>query len=226
MRALSLPPGDPVPTLLQSWEYLLRNQDRFRHSVLVHLQLSMLSLAVAAVLAISTGIVLTRHRRAAFGVINAAALGRTIPILAILSLLLPILGIGFKPALVALILIAIPPILINTYTGITEVDQLYVEAARGMGMGTGDLLRRVELPLVVPVVFAGLRTSAVNVIASATLATFIGAGGLGDFIQAGIALNDSAQLLVGAVPVAVGAVLIDWIFGIVERLLSPKGLRV
>ncbi len=157
---------------------------------------------------------------------NAASLGRTIPILAILALLLPILGIGFRPALVALILIAIPPILINTYVGLTEVDQTYVEAARGMGMGTWQLLRKVELPLVVPVVFAGLRSSAVNVVASATLATFIGAGGLGDFIQAGIALNDVAQLLVGAIPVAIGAVLIDWVFGAFERVLTPRGLRI
>ena len=193
---------------------------------MVHLELTVLALAAAAVLAISTGILLSRYRRAAFAVINAAALGRSIPILAILALLLPILGIGFKPALVALILIAIPPVLINTYVGLTEVDEAYVEAARGMGMGTWQLLRKVELPLVVPVVFAGLRTSAVNVIASATLATFIGAGGLGDFIQAGIAMNDVSELLVGAIPVAVGAVLIDWIFGVCERLFTPKGLRV
>lgn len=214
-----------MTALLQAWDYAHRHQDTFWRSITTHLELTVLALTVAAVLAISAGILLTRYRRAAFVVINAAALGRTIPILAILSLLLPILGIGFKPALVALILIAIPPILINTYVGLTEVDQNAVEAARGMGMGNWELLRKVELPLVVPVVFAGLRTSAVNVVASATLATFIGAGGLGDFIQAGIALNDAPQLLVGAIPVAVGAVLIDSTFGLFERLFTPKGLR-
>ena len=214
-----------MAALRQAWEYALGHQDRFRTGVVTHLELSLLALAIAALLAISTGILLTRYRRFAFAVVNAAGLGRTIPILAILAMLLPILGIGFRPALVALTLIAIPPILINTYVGLTEVDQSYVEAARGMGMGTWELLRKIELPLVVPVVFAGLRTSAVNVIASATLATFIGAGGLGDFIQAGIALNDVGQLLVGAVPVAIGAVLIDWAFGIVERAFTPKGLR-
>ncbi|MDR7518365.1 MAG: ABC transporter permease [Armatimonadota bacterium] len=123
---------------------------------------------------------------------------------------MPVLGIGFRPALVALILIAVPPILINTYVGLTEVDPAAIEAALGMGMASRDLLWKIELPLVVPVIFAGLRTSAVNVVASATLATFIGAGGLGDFIQAGIAMNDAAQLLVGAIPVAAGAVFVDW----------------
>ena len=215
-----------MPALLQAWDYAVRHQDRFWRNVEIHLELSALALTIAAALGIGAGILLSRYRRAAFAVINAAALGRTIPILAILAMLLPILGIGFTPALVALTLIAIPPILLNTYVGLIEVDKDYVEAARGMGMSTWQRLRRVELPLVVPVVFAGLRTSAVNVVASATLATFIGAGGLGDFIQAGIAMNDSAQLLVGALPVAAGAVLIDWMFGACERLFTPKGLRV
>lgn len=215
-----------MAVLLQAWDYAVRHQDRFWRNAAIHLELSALALAIAAALGIGAGILLSRYRRAAFAIINAAALGRTIPILAILAMLLPVLGIGFRPALVALILIAIPPILINTYVGLTEVDKEYVEAARGMGMNTWQRLKRVELPLVVPVVFAGLRTSAVTVVASATLATFIGAGGLGDFIQAGIAMNDSAQLLVGALPVAAGAVFIDWIFGACERLFTPKGLRV
>ncbi|MGH2404540.1 MAG: ABC transporter permease [bacterium] len=189
------------------------------------MELSLLAVFIAAVLGISTGILLTRYRRAAFVITNAAALGRTIPSLAILSMLLPILGIGFRPALVALTLIAIPPILINTYVGVTEVEPSVVEAAHGMGMSNWELLRKIELPLVVPVVFAGLRTSAVQVVASATLATFIGGGGLGDFIQAGIAVNDTGEILVGAIPVAVGAVGIDWAFGLLERLLTPKGLR-
>ncbi len=211
--------------LLQAWDYGLRHQDTFWRSVAVHLELSLLAVSLAALMGISTGIALTRYRAAAFVVTNVAALGRTIPALAILSMLLPILGIGFRPAVVALTLIAIPPILINTYVGVTEVNPSVVEAARGMGMGTWQLLRKIELPLVVPVVFAGLRTSAVQVVASATLATFIGGGGLGDFIQAGIAVNDTGEILVGAIPIALGAVAIDWALGLVERRLTPKGLR-
>ncbi|MGH2376535.1 MAG: ABC transporter permease [bacterium] len=214
-----------MTVLVQAWEYALRHQETFWRNAGVHAELSLLAVGVGAALGISIGALLTRYRRAAFIALNAAALGRTIPSLAILSMLLPILGIGFRPAVVALTLIAIPPILINTYVGVTEVDPAAVEAARGMGMGTWELLRKIELPLVTPVVFAGLRTSAVQVVASATLATFIGGGGMGDFIQAGIAMNDVPQLLVGAIPVAVGAVSIDWVLGALERVLTPRGLR-
>lgn len=210
---------------MQAWEYALRHQETFWRNAAVHAELSVLAVGVAAALGISIGALLTRYRRAAFVALNAAALGRTIPSLAILSMLLPILGIGFRPAVVALTLIAIPPILINTYVGVTEVDPGAVEAARGMGMGTWQLLRKIELPLVIPLVFAGLRTSAVQVVASATLATFIGGGGMGDFIQAGIAMNDIPQLLVGAIPVAVGAMSVDWMLGALERVLTPRGLR-
>lgn len=210
---------------MQAWEYALRHQETFWRNAAVHAELSLLAVGVAAALGISIGALLTRYRRAAFVALNAAALGRTIPSLAILSMLLPILGIGFRPAVVALTLIAIPPILINTYVGVTEVDPGAVEAARGMGMGTWQLLRKIELPLVIPLVFAGLRTSAVQVVASATLATFIGGGGMGDFIQAGIAMNDIPQLLVGAIPVAVGAMSVDWMLGALERVLTPRGLR-
>jgi osmoprotectant transport system permease protein len=212
--------------LWQAWEYVLLNQDRVLKNLFIHIQLSTLALGVAIAIAIPVGILLTRYRKAAFYVINTAALGRTVPALAILALLLPFLGTGFLPALVALTLIAIPPILTNTYVGLTEVDPDSVEAARGMGMNTMQLIRKIELPLVVPVVFTGIRTSAVQVFASATLAAFIGGGGLGDFIMAGVAMNDNSLLLVGAIPVAIGALLTDWGFGQFERFLTPKGLQV
>lgn len=212
--------------LWQAWEYILVNQDRVLKNLFIHIQLSTLALVVAIAIAVPVGVILTRYRHAAFYVINAAALGRTIPGLAILALLLPIMGIGFWPALVALTLIAMPPILTNTYVGLTEVDEDSVEAARGMGMNTWELIRKIELPLVVPVVFTGIRTSAVQVFSSATLAAFIGGGGLGDFIMAGIAMNQNHLLLVGAIPVAVGALMTDWAFGGIERLLTPKGMRV
>ncbi|MDR7482885.1 MAG: ABC transporter permease [Armatimonadota bacterium] len=204
-----------------AWAYALAHPDRFWQSVITHAQLSGAALGVATALAVTAGVLVSRYRRAAPPVLALASLGRAVPHLAILAALLPLVGIGTRPALIALVLIAMPPILVNTYTGITQVDPGAVEAARGMGMSTWTLLWRVELPLVVPVIFAGLRTAAVNVVASATLATFIGGGGLGDFIQAGLALNDVAQILVGAVPVAGGAVLVDACFGGLERWLTP-----
>ncbi len=215
-----------MPLLLQAWDYATRHQDRFWRNTTIHIDLSLLAVGIGVLVAIPLGILLTRHRRAAFVVINVAAMGRTIPALAILALLLPILGIGFLPALVALTLLAIPPILTNTYVGLTQVDPDALEAARGMGMSTWELLGKIELPLVMPVVFAGVRTSAVQVVASATLATFIGGGGLGDFIQAGIAMNETSELLVGGIPVALLALGTDWISGWCERVITPKGLRV
>jgi osmoprotectant transport system permease protein len=210
---------------MQAWEYANRHPDRFWRNTAIHVDLSLLAVGIGILVAIPLGILLTRNRRAAFVVINLAATGRTIPAIAILALLLPALGIGFRPALVALTLLAIPPILTNTYVGLTQVDPDAVEAARAMGMNTWELLRKIELPLVMPIVFAGVRTSAVQVVASATLATFIGGGGLGDFIQAGIAMNDTSQLLVGGIPVALLALGTDWISGWCERGLTPKGLR-
>jgi osmoprotectant transport system permease protein len=214
-----------LDTLAGAWAYAVAHPERVWRGITTHAHLSGTALATATVLAVTGGVLLSRWRRAAPAVLALAGLGRAIPHLAILAALLPLLGIGTRPAVVALTLIAIPPVLVNTYTGITGVDPGAVDAARGMGMGPWTLVWRVELPLVLPVVFAGLRTAAVNVVASATLATFIGGGGLGDFIQAGLAMNDVAQILVGAVPVAVGAVLVDACFGGIERRLTSPGLR-
>jgi osmoprotectant transport system permease protein len=128
---------------------------------------------------------------------------RVVPSLAILFLAVPYLGLGFTPALIALAILACPPILINTDAGLRQVDQAITEAARGMGMNDRQVFWRVEVPLALPVVVAGIRTAAVDVFASATLAAFIGGGGLGDFIARGFALFDPPIMLVGAIPVAV-----------------------
>jgi osmoprotectant transport system permease protein len=148
---------------------------------------------------------------------------RTIPSIAVLAIMLPFLGIGFKPSLVALTILAVPPILINTYVGVRQVDPDIVDSARGMGMTGLQSVFRVELPLAAPVMFAGIRTSAVQVIAGATLAAFIGGGGLGDFITAGIAIMDLPRLLVGAVPIALLAIMTEFAFGGLERVMFRRG---
>src|SRR6266542_483924 len=145
--------------------------------------------------------------------------------LAVLALAMPLLGTGFLPSLVALTLIALPPILINTITGVREIDADIVDAARGMGMSGGDVLRKIELPLAVPVIFAGLRTAAVQVVSGAVLATFIGGGGLGDFITSGIAMMALPLLLVGAIPVTLLSIGADALFGALQRRLTPRGMR-
>jgi len=137
---------------------------------------------------------------------------------------MPLLGTGFLPSLFALTLLALPPILLNSYTAIRQVEPEIVDAARGMGMTRGEIVRKVELPIATPVIFAGIRTAAVQVVSGAVLAAYIGGGGLGDFITAGIAMMALPQLVVGAVPATLLALGADQLFGALQKALTPKGL--
>ncbi len=149
---------------------------------------------------------------------------RVVPSIAVLTLALPYLGLGFRPALLALIALGLPPIVINTELGLQAAAPAALDAARGMGMTARQIRRRVEWPLAVPLVFAGFRTAAIEVIASATLAAFIGGGGLGDFIVGGLATDDLGELLLGAVSVAALALAVDAGLGSLGRRIRPKGL--
>src|SRR5439155_6466879 len=174
---------------------------------------------------IPLGFVVARRAGLALAAINAANVGRTLPSLAVLALAMPILGTGFVPSLAALTLLALPPILTNTIAGIIGVERDIIDAARGMGMASGDILRRIEIPIATPVIFAGLRTAAVQVVSGAGLAAFMGGGGLGDFITAGIAMMAVPLLLVGAIPVTLLSLATDFLFGMLERRLTPRGMR-
>jgi osmoprotectant transport system permease protein len=138
---------------------------------------------------------------------------------------MPIMGTGFVPSWFALTLLALPPILINTYTAVRQVDPDIIDAARGMGMTNGEIVRKIELPLATPVVFAGIRTAAVQVVSGAVLAAYIGGGGLGDFITAGIAMMALPQLLVGAIPATMLSIGADRLFGWLQKALTPAGMR-
>ena len=207
------------------WSYLVAHPAQFGTAFAVHVALSAAALALASAIAIPAGVVAARRPRLALAAIGTANVGRTLPSLAILALAMPLLGTGFAPSLFALTLLALPPILINTVAGLRGVDADVVDAARGMGMTPRAILRSIELPLAVPVMFAGLRTAAVQVISGAVLAAFIGGGGLGDFITAGIAMMALPQLLVGAIPVTLLALGVDYAFGAAQRRLTPAGLR-
>ena len=149
---------------------------------------------------------------------NIAAVLQTIPSLALLGLMIPIFGIGRVPAIIALVVYALLPILRNTYTGIKEVDPSLVEAAKGIGMKPFRRLTKVELPIAMPVIMAGIRTAMVLIIGTATLAALIGAGGLGDLILLGIDRNDSSLILIGAIPAALLAIIFDLILRYMEKL--------
>jgi osmoprotectant transport system permease protein len=210
--------------LVDAWHYLAAHPVQFAVALGVHVALSVAALSIAAAIAIPVGIYAAHRRGVAFAAVNVANIGRTLPSLAVLALVLPLLGTGFAPSLFALSLLALPPILLNTMAGVRGIDADVVDAARGMGMTPRGILRRVEWPLAVPVIFAGLRTAAIQVISGAVLAAFIGGGGLGDFITAGIAMMAVPQMLVGAIPVTLLAVGADFAFGALQRRLTPRGL--
>ncbi len=210
--------------LVDAWRYILLHPDRFGDAMLRHVTLSAAALAIAAAIAIPLGIWLARQARLALVVINAANIGRTLPSLAVLALMMPLLGTGFAPSLFALTLLALPPILINTHAAVCQVDADVIDAARGMGMTPGEITRRVVVPLAVPVIAAGVRIAAIQVISGAVLAAYIGGGGLGDFITSGIAMMQLSLLLVGAVPATLLAIGTDFLFGRLQKSLTPQGL--
>ncbi len=191
-----------------------------------HIELAGLAVIVGILVSIPLAVAVSRSPRLALVAINITNLGRGIPDLALLAFFLVFLGIGFWTAEMALILISIPPILINTITGLNQVDPRVIDAARGMGLSGRQVLTGVRLPLAAPIIFAGIRTSAVQVVAGATLATFVGGGGLGDFIVEGFSGFNYATMFAGAIPVAVLAIATELTFGGLERLSTPKGLRI
>ncbi len=198
----------------------------FSRALAEHLRLSVAALVVAVLIALPLAALVSQSPLGSLLAINLSNIGRAVPSLAILALALPFLGLGFRPALLALTLLAIPPILINAAIGLREVPSSVVESARGMGMSGLQILTRIRLPIAAPVIFAGLRTSAVQVVASATLATFIGGGGLGGLIVRGLQRNSPEFQLAGAIPVALLAMATELGFGGLQRALTPKGLRV
>ena len=188
-----------------------------------HLLLSAASLLAAAVVAIPFGVMLERRRRLAEPLVRVTGLLQTIPGIALLAFMIPLLGIGVLPAVVALFLYSLYPILRNTYTGVRDAAPDAVAAGRALGMTPRQILRFIRLPLAAPVIMAGIRTAAVINVGTATLAAFIGAGGLGDPIAAGLALSDAQMILSGAIPAALLALGVDGVLGTVERVVRPGG---
>ncbi len=189
-----------------------------------HIALSFISLLIAALIAVPLGLLLARNPRRAEGVIGVTAVLQTIPSLALLGLLIPLLGIGRVPAVVALVIYALLPILRNTYTGVREVDPSLLEAADAMGMNRRLRLVKVELPLAMPVIMAGIRTATVLIIGTATLAALIGGGGLGELILLGIDRNDTNLILLGAIPAALLAIIFDFALRFLEKLSLKRSL--
>ena len=197
--------------------------------ILEHLELSGLAVAVALVIAAPMALYLGHTGRGGFIAINVANIGRALPSLALLALGLVVaialgLGLGFWPTMFALVPLAIPPIMTNVYVAVREVDRDIVDAARGMGFSDGEILRNIEIPLGLPLMLAGIRTAAVNVVATATLGALVAGGALGRFIVDGLALREFDQLVAGAILVALLAIVTELTFSALERASRTPGM--
>ena len=201
--------------------------------VFEHVQVSAAAVLIAALVALPLGVYIGHTNRLALLTVSLANIGRAVPSYALLAiffaLIIPVTNeifvFTFVPTFLAMTLLAVPPIVTNTYIGLREVDRDLVESARGMGMRDIDVLARVELPVALPVILAGLRTAAVQVVATATLGAVIGGGGLGRYIVQGIARSDESRLLAGALLVALLAIATELAFGVAQRLAVSPGLR-
>jgi osmoprotectant transport system permease protein len=208
------------------WQFIIDPRNDFLGHTLDYLRLCAIAIVAAIVIGVVLGIAVSRSAVLGFIAVNLSGLMRAIPVIAFLLIAVPYLGLGFTPALVALVVLGIPPILLNTYTGIRGIDPAMIDAARGMGMTRGQIISRIQTPLVLSIIAAGVRTSAIQIIATATLAAFIGAGGYGDYIVDGLYKLQNPEILAGAIPVAVLAMLAEVLLSWVQRRLTPAGLRV
>jgi osmoprotectant transport system permease protein len=211
-------------TFIHAFEFIGDNTGLLWHKSLEHMALSAVSLAIALAIALPVGLWLGHLHRGSFVAVNVANIGRALPSLAVLAVGIAILGVSKANVAFALIVLAVPPILTNAYVAVDGVDPDAVEAARGMGMKPRELFAKVELPLALPLTFAGIRTAAVYVVATATLAGFFGGGGLGDIIsnQASYGLDG---VVGAAIVVTVLALATDWGLAGVQWLITPRGLR-
>ena len=198
----------------------------FIANFILHIEYLVLATLLGILIAIPVAIAVNRSPTASNIAINIGNIGRAIPSLAVLVLMFPLLGLGFDSALFALTLLAIPPILINAVVGLRQVSPQILDSAKGMGLSGRQVLSGIQVPIAAPIIFAGIRTSAVQVVASATLATFIGGGGPGDDIVAGFQTHRTASSLAAGLSAAVLAIITEVGFGFLERTFTPKGLRI
>ncbi|MFJ5672077.1 ABC transporter permease [Bacillus safensis] len=206
-------------------DFLEKNGGELLTKMWEHLYISLIAVVLGMIVAVPLGVVLTRMKRGAGFIIGIVNIFQTLPSLAILAFFIPILGVGKIPAIVALFFYSVLPILRNTYAGVQGVNKNLLESGKGIGMTTWDQIRLVELPLAVPVIMAGVRTSTIYLIGWTTLAAFIGGGGLGDYILIGLQLYQPEYIIAGAIPVTILAVIIDLSLMKLEKKVTPEGLK-
>ena len=204
------------------WQFMGEQSDKLFNQTLQHVGLTFISLLLAIAIGLPLGILIARKRKLSGSVLGLAGVLQTIPSIALLGFMIPVLGIGAKPAIVALLIYALLPIIRNTYTGIIGIDTHVKEAAKALGMNKSQVLFKVELPLAMPVILAGIRTATVINVGVATLASYIAAGGLGEFIFGGISLNNTNMILAGAIPAALLAIVLDALLSVIQKMDFKK----
>ena len=213
-----------LDVFVDSLHFVVDRRELLLEKTWEYIELSLAALAISVLIAVPLGVVLGHLHRGSFVAVNVANIGRALPTLVVIAVGFTVLGIGYTNVIVALVVLGVPPILTNAYVAVDEVDRDAVEAAKGMGMTPLQVLRRVELPLALPLLFAGIRTAAVFVIATATIAAIAGGGGLGDIL-----VNQAAYrvegLVAAAICVSLLALAADAALGALQRLLTPAGLK-
>lgn len=206
--------------------YLVENSGMLLNKTLENLYISIMALILAMIVAIPLGILLSKKEKLSKVSLTIAGILQTIPTLAILALMIPLFGVGKVTAIIALFIYVLLPILNNTIVGVQNIDRNIVEAGRSMGMTNFQLMKDIELPLALPMVLSGIRLSSVYVISWAALASYVGAGGLGDLIFNGLALYEPEMIIVGTILVTLLALIVDLILAQIEKWIIPKGLKI
>lgn len=206
-------------------EQLITKKSEILSLLLEHIQLTIIAVLIAVVIGVPLGIFITKNKKIASFVIGFANLTQAIPSLAILGFLIPVIGIGSAPAITMVVLYSMLPIIKNTYTGISNINPDMLEAAKGLGMTSGQTLKLIKIPLAMPVMMAGIRMAAVTAVGLMTIAAFVGAGGLGYLVFSGIQTVDNNLILFGAIPAAILALVIDFITGKIEEATMPNGIK-
>lgn len=207
---------------MSMWAFFLENYQLLFQKTMEHLFISMMALVLGALVAIPIGMLLIRFRRISGAVIAVASVLQTVPSLALLAIMIPLFGVGKLPAVVALFIYSLLPILRNTYLGLDGVSANVIDAAKGMGLTKRQVMRRIRLPLAAPVIMAGVRLSGIYVVAWAALASYIGAGGLGDFIFTGLNVYNPSMIVLGTIPVTLLAIFMDFGLGYLEKMVTPR----
>lgn len=207
-------------------DFLRNNGQELFKKALEHLEISVIALLIAIIVAVPIGIMLSRMNRTSNVVLTIAGVLQTIPTLAVLAIMIPIFGVGKMAAIIALFIYVLLPILNNTVLGVQQIDSNLKDAAKSMGMTRLQMMKDIELPLALPLILSGVRLSAVYVISWATLASYVGAGGLGDFVFNGLNLYNANMIIAAAIAVTILALIVDFVLSRIEKWAVPKGLKV